>query len=116
FDIVTLRLQDNLNDFLTASPTRIVVLWVNSFYVPSIIQNALDYDLIGPNYLWITSASFDLSNFNRTYYPNLIGLLNLEPTVASVANAPINAALLNAAFDLWNQYEPETFPGSNNVD
>ncbi|CAM4980282.1 unnamed protein product [Rotaria socialis] len=115
FDIVTLRLQDNLNDVLTASPTRIVVLWVNPPYVPSIIQNALDYDLIGPNYLWITSASFDLSNFNQTYYPNLIGLLNLEPTVASVANAPINAVLLNAAFDLWNQYEPETFPGRNNV-
>ncbi|CAF1268664.1 unnamed protein product [Rotaria magnacalcarata] len=116
FDIVTLRLQDNLNDVLTASPTRIVVLWVNPPYVPSIIQNALDYDLIGSNYLWITSASFDLSNFNQTYYPNLIGLLNLEPTVTSVANAPINATLLNTAFDLWNQYEPETFPGSNNVD
>ncbi|CAF1173737.1 unnamed protein product [Rotaria sordida] len=40
----------------------------------------------------------------------------IEPAVESVVNAPINATLLNAAYSIWQQYEPESFPGSMNVD
>ncbi|CAF4371264.1 unnamed protein product, partial [Adineta steineri] len=35
--------------------------------------------------------------------------------VASVANAPMNNTLLNAAYNIWQEYEPETFPGSTQV-
>ncbi|CAF1518103.1 unnamed protein product [Rotaria sordida] len=43
-------------------------------------------------------------------------MLLIELAVGSVVNAPINATLLNAAYSIWQQYVPESFPGSMNVD
>ena len=30
-------------------------------------------------------------------------------------DAPMNTTLLNAAYDIWKQYESDTFPGYTNV-
>jgi ionotropic glutamate receptor len=42
-------------------------------------------------------------------------MLTIEPVIASVVGAPTNITLLDAAYDIWKQYEPETFPGAGNV-
>ncbi|CAF5009837.1 unnamed protein product, partial [Rotaria sp. Silwood1] len=45
----------------------------------------------------------------------LIGILTIEPTTGDVVNEPINTTLLNAAYNIWQQYEPESFPGPTKV-
>ncbi|CAF5099657.1 unnamed protein product, partial [Rotaria sp. Silwood1] len=116
FDIVMLSIRGDLKSLLTNAATRIVVLWVESMYTPLILQKALDSNVVGPYFTWILSNSISLNSFNQTFYPNLIGMFLIEPAVGSVVNAPINATLLNAAYSIWQQYEPESFPGSINVD
>ena len=43
-------------------------------------------------------------------------MLTVEPVTGAIVNAPINTTLLKAAYHIWQQYEPESFPGSTNVD
>ncbi|CAF3849608.1 unnamed protein product, partial [Rotaria sp. Silwood1] len=115
FDIMTVRIRGDLKSYLINSPTRIIILWVQSNYIKSILENAIQYDLLAPQFTWILSSSFSLKNFNETVYEKLIGLFSIEPVTANIVNAPINLTLLNAAYQIWQQYEPETFPGSINV-
>ncbi|CAF4963887.1 unnamed protein product [Rotaria sp. Silwood1] len=115
FDIMTVRIRGDLKSYLINSPTRIIILWVQSNYIKSILENAIQYDLLAPQFTWILSSSFSLKNFNETVYEKLIGLFSIEPVTANIVNAPINQTLLNAAYQIWQQYEPETFPGSINV-
>ena len=115
FDINTLTIQGDLESLLTSSPIRIVILWVDSNYAPLILQKALDGDVLGPQYTWISSASVPLNSFDKTWYSKLIGILIIEPVVGSAVNVPINTTLLNAAYDIWQTYEPETFPGVDQV-
>ncbi|CAF4021535.1 unnamed protein product [Adineta steineri] len=115
FDIITLRIRGNLMNILTSSSTRIVLVWASASYTSLIVQEALDSDVVGPYFTWILSSSISLNSFNQTFYSQLIGMLTVQPTTASVVNAPINITLLNAAYDLWKKYEPETFPEPINV-
>ncbi|CAF3619115.1 unnamed protein product [Rotaria sp. Silwood1] len=115
FDITTLRMQDNLKNFLISSSTRIVIVWAGSIYTPLIIQNALDSDVLGPHFTWILSSSLSLNSFHETYHQKLIGMLTVEPIPGNIVDAPINTTLLNAAYTIWKQYEPETFPNSGKV-
>ncbi|CAF4881361.1 unnamed protein product [Rotaria sp. Silwood1] len=115
FDITTVRIRGDLKSYLINSPTRIIILWVQSNYIKSILENAIQYDLLAPQFTWILSSSISLKNFNETVYEKLIGLFSIEPVTANVVNAPINQTLLNAAYQIWQQYEPETFPGSSNI-
>ncbi|CAF1174440.1 unnamed protein product [Didymodactylos carnosus] len=115
FDIATLSIRDDLKNSLSSSSTRIVLLWAESTYTSLILQNALDSDVLGPHFTWILSSNVPLNSFNQTFYQKLIGMLTVEPTTASVVGAPINTTLLNAAYNIWQQYEPETFPGSTKV-
>ena len=73
---------------------------------------ALDSDVLGPQFTWILSYSVPLSAFNQTSQSKLIGLLAVEPTVGTVIS---NNSLLTAAYRLWQLYELETFPESNDV-
>ncbi|CAF5124887.1 unnamed protein product, partial [Rotaria sp. Silwood1] len=79
FDITTLRMQDNLKNFLISSSTRIVIVWAGSIYTPLIIQNALDSDVLGPHFTWILSSSLSLNSFHETYHQKLIGMLTVGP-------------------------------------
>ncbi|CAF4196559.1 unnamed protein product [Rotaria sp. Silwood2] len=115
FDIATLRMRDNLKNVLISSSTRIIVLWAVSTYTSLILQNALDSDVLGPHFIWILSSSVSLNSFNETFNQKLVGMLTVEPTVANVLHASINTTLLNAAYNIWKQYEPETFPNSTKV-
>ncbi|CAF1431360.1 unnamed protein product [Adineta ricciae] len=115
FDIATLTFREDLKSSLVNSPTRIVILWVSVSYASTIIQNALDNGVLGPKFTWISSTSISLTSFNSTYYSNLIGMLTVEPVTGSVVGATINQTLLNAAYDVWKEYEPETFPSSVKV-
>ncbi|CAF4714054.1 unnamed protein product [Rotaria sp. Silwood2] len=116
FDVATRRMRDNLKNILTSSSTRLVVLWAESTYTSLILQNALESDVLGPHFTWILSSTISLNSFNETFHQKLIGVLSVEPIIANVVHAPINTTLLNAAYNIWKQYEPETFPDSTKVD
>ncbi|CAF1177565.1 unnamed protein product [Rotaria sordida] len=116
FDIATSSIRGDLKSLLTNAATRMVVLWAESLYTLLILQEALESDVVGPQFTWILSSSVSLNSFNQTFYDNLIGMFLIEPAVGSVVNAPINATLLDAAYRIWKQYEPESFPESMNVD
>ncbi|CAF1370247.1 unnamed protein product [Adineta ricciae] len=111
FDMATASIRGNFKDTLTHSLSRIVLLWADETRTSIILQTALLNDLIGPHFLWILSANIPLDSFNETYYDKLIGILTITATVGS----QINTTLLNAAYEIWQEYEPETFPGTGNV-
>ncbi|CAF1281133.1 unnamed protein product [Rotaria sp. Silwood1] len=115
FDIVTRRIRGDLKNSLTNSATRIVVLWIQSTYMSLVLQNALDSDVVGPQFIWILSSSVPLNSFNQTFYQKLIGMLTIEPVTGTIVDTSINSTLLNAAYNIWKTYEPETFPVSMNV-
>ncbi|CAF4831702.1 unnamed protein product, partial [Rotaria sp. Silwood2] len=102
-------------DLLSSSSTRIVLLWVESNYTPLVLQHALDCGVLGPHFTWILRSNIPLEFFNRTSYPNLIGMLSIESVAGNVVSAPINTSLLKAAYQIWQQYELETFPGPMKV-
>ena len=115
FDGVTRTIRGDLKSLLSSSPTRIIILWAESTYTPLILQHALDCDVLGPHFTWILSSNIPLNYFNYTWYTKLSGMLTIEPVVGNAVNAPINETLLNAAYQIWQQYEPESFPGSDYV-
>jgi ABC-type branched-subunit amino acid transport system substrate-binding protein/ABC-type amino acid transport substrate-binding protein len=115
FDVISLTIQGNLKSFLTSSGTGIVILWAATNYATMIIQNALDADVLGPQFLWICRASASLNNFNNASYDKLSGIFTIIPVAGNAVNAPINTTLLNAAYNIWQQYNNNSFPGPDNV-
>ena len=116
FDIATHTIQGDLKHYLLNSGVRIIVLWTVPVFTPTILQHALDHDLLGPHFLWILSSSISLNSFDRESSHKLVGMLTVEPVTGSVLNASTNRSLLSAAYAVWQQYEPDSFPGENNVD
>jgi len=116
FDISTLTFRGDLKTTLLTSSTRIVLLWAEPLHTSSILQSALDNDVLGPQFQWILCSSISLNSFNQTFYPNLIGILTIQSAVGNEVGAPVNTTLLNAAYAIWQQYEPETFPGPTHID
>ncbi|CAF4961597.1 unnamed protein product [Rotaria sp. Silwood1] len=116
FDIATLSIRGDLKGLLTNVATRVVVLWAIAAYTPLILQEALNSNVVGPYFTWILSATIPLNYFNKTYHENLTGILSIEPVTGSIIKATINTTLLDAAYSIWQKYEPESFPGSMNVD
>ncbi len=51
FDIATLSFRGNLKNALLSIWNRIVLVWADSRYIPSILQQALDNDVLGPQFL-----------------------------------------------------------------
>jgi hypothetical protein len=111
FNIVTLTIRGHLKSLLTSSATRIIILWAVPNYASLILQNALDADVLGPQFTWILSSNVPMNDFNQSSYEKLSGMLTVLPVVGSVVNAPINTTLLNAACQIWQQHEPKSFPG-----
>ncbi|CAF0892630.1 unnamed protein product [Adineta steineri] len=116
FNIATLSIQGDLKSLLINNPSRIVLLWTQPDYTTLILHSALDSGVLGPSYTWILSADIELNSFDPQWYPSLIGMLTMEAVVGNIINAPINTTLLNDAYNIWQMYELETFPGSANVD
>jgi ionotropic glutamate receptor len=112
FDITRREIQADLKGSLLNSATRIVIVWASVTSTSLILENALNSNLLGPKFTWILSTSILLNSYNETNYRNLIGILTVEPVTGNVVGAPINSTLLNAAYQIWKQYEPETFPAS----
>jgi hypothetical protein len=115
FDIVTRTIRGDLKNDLTRSSTRIVLLWVMPTYASLILLAVLDCDVIGPHFTWILSSNVPLNNFNQTSYKKLNGILTVVAAVRNVVNASINTTLLNVAYTIWQQYEPESFSGWDNI-
>ncbi|CAF1116476.1 unnamed protein product [Adineta steineri] len=115
FDTVTHTIRGDLKSLLFSSPIRNVILWAETDYTSLILQEAIDCDVLGPQFTWILGSTVQLNSFSQADNAKLIGILTIEPVVASAVNEPTNTTLLNAAYDIWQQYEPETFPGAENV-
>ncbi|UJR16824.1 hypothetical protein I4U23_003723 [Adineta vaga] len=116
FDTATATIRGDLRTLLTNSPTRIVILWADASHSSVIIQTALNADVIGSQFTWILSTNIPLNSFPLQWHDKLTGMLTVEPVVGNVGHAPINTSLLEAAFNTWKKYEPESFPGANNID
>lgn len=110
FDIATQRIRGDLGAILSSTLTRMIIVWADEYHTSLILNNALGVDVLGPRFTWILSSRVSLDSFNQTLHAKLTGMLILEPVIASVVNAPFNATLLSAAYQIWRQYEPETFP------
>ncbi|CAF4437224.1 unnamed protein product, partial [Adineta steineri] len=83
-----------------------------------ILQNAIDLDILSPQFIWLLTSNISLTSLNNltstsTSNNKLNGLILIEPFI-DLNN--INQTLLNQAFDIWNKYESTTFPGINYVD
>ncbi|CAF2526160.1 unnamed protein product [Rotaria sp. Silwood2] len=115
FDITTHQIRGNLKNELISSSTRLVILWAESTYTFLILQYAIDHDILGPEFTWILLSNVALNSFDRNSYQKLIGILVIEPTIGDAVNTPINSTLLDAAYNIWEQYEPESFPGPKKV-
>ena len=115
FDIVTRTFYGDFKTILPNSAARIVILWANEVHTATILQSALDNDLLGPHFLWILASTVPLNVFNQSFHSQLIGMMTIIPVVGSMTSETINETLLNAAFDIWQQYEPDTFPGPTDV-
>ncbi|UJR11077.1 hypothetical protein I4U23_015259 [Adineta vaga] len=115
FDMVMNSIRGNLRTYLTTSISRIVILWTDIVYISQILRYALDADILGPHFTWILTSSISLDSFDQIYHSKLIGILTIEPVTGTVVDAPINSTLLHAAYQLWQQYEPESFPTSAKV-
>jgi hypothetical protein len=100
FNIVTLTIQGDLKSLLTSSATRIIILWAVPNYASLILQNALDSDVLSPQFTWILSSNVPMNDFNQSSYEKLSGMLTVLPVIGSVVNAPINTTLLNAAYQI----------------
>ncbi|CAF1329662.1 unnamed protein product [Adineta steineri] len=116
FDIRSLNVRGDLKRILVNSPSRIVILWTAASYTRLILESAFNFDVLGPRFTWILSVSDIINSFNWTVHQKLVGMLSLEPVTGSVVNAPINTTLLKSACDIWQQYEPESFPGVTMID
>ena len=116
FDVSRSTIRGNLKQLLEKSSTRIVLLWATPNYTSLILHHALESDVVGPEFTWILSSNTSLDNIDRKFYPKLIGMFIIEPVVGNVVNAPSNQTLLEAAYDIWKQYELESYPGAANVD
>ena len=115
FDGTTWPVQSNLADSLLKSATRVVVLWADSIFTSTIVREAANNNLLGPRFIWILKESIPVDDFTLPMIEASIGMLSVEPVSADVVGAPFNASLLNAAYDMWKRYEPESFPGEKNV-
>jgi ABC-type amino acid transport substrate-binding protein/ABC-type branched-subunit amino acid transport system substrate-binding protein len=115
YDIAARSIRCDLRNTLMNSPTRIVVVWASNSHTNTILRLALDQDVLGPHFMWISSTSASLTDFNVEMYPKLIGLLTIEPMVGSNIGTPVNMTLLAAAYRIWQQHDSSTFPGSDKV-
>ncbi|CAF1006537.1 unnamed protein product [Adineta steineri] len=116
FDTVTHTIRGDLKNLLLSSSIRNVILWAETNHASLILQKAIDCDVLGPHFTWILGSTIQLNSFSQADNAKLIGMLTIEPVVGSAVNQPINTTLLNAAYDIWQQYEPDSFPGPGNVD
>ncbi|CAF4768027.1 unnamed protein product, partial [Rotaria sp. Silwood2] len=87
YDIAKKGIRGDLKTYLMNSPSRIVILWADSISTSSIVQNALDSSVVGPLFTWIITSEILLNSFNESYYDDLVGMLLIEPVVASVVGA-----------------------------
>ena len=116
FDITKRTVRDDLKNLLLSSSSRIVLVWAQTIYTELLLHSALRNDVLGPQFTWILSSNIRLDGFDVASYNQLIGLLTVKAAVGGAVNAAFNDTLLSAAYELWKQYEPESFPGPDNVD
>lgn len=115
-DLINRRSFDELQNVVKNSATRLIILWAETTYSMNIIRYAIKVDILGPHFTWIVVNGPSLDDFHVNFSSKLIGMFSIEPTIATIVNKPTNVSLLNEAYSLWKQYEPQTVPLMNQVD
>ena len=115
FDVATRTIPGNLSHRLLKGASRVIVLWADLLHTSTIVREAAAKNLVGPRFVWILRASIPLNSFSDTLSKRAVGMLSVEPASGDAVGAPFNASLLNAAYEMWKRYEPESFPGEKNV-
>ncbi|CAF5106346.1 unnamed protein product, partial [Rotaria sp. Silwood1] len=115
FDIKQQNFQIDFKNTLRDSSSRIVIVWTNEKSTITILEKALEDNLIGPYFVWILTTTVALYYFNQRQNKELIGILTVEPVKGDFIDVPINTTLLNEAYKIWKYYEPDTVPGEANV-
>lgn len=115
FDRSQQNFQIDLNSTLLNSMSRIVIVWANKKSTVTIVNKALKESLMGSSFVWILTTTIPLDHFSQTDKEKLIGILTVEPVKGDLVGVPIDRELLNEAYELWNDYEHDTFPGNDNV-
>lgn len=114
FDIMTENFQEDWQNLLRKSSIRTVLVWARSYYTTSILFHALKNDVVGPQFTWILTSDIPLNQFESDVYSKLNGILIIEPVVGNLVNAAINKTLLEDAYKIWQENEPETYPNRTN--
>lgn len=107
--------QINLQQTLVNSLSRIVILWADTKSTITILKQAFEENLLGPDFLWILTTTIPLDDFNQRQRQALVGVLSVEPIIGGYVDQPINTTLLNQAYEIWKYYQPDTFPSDGNV-
>ncbi|CAF4488151.1 unnamed protein product, partial [Rotaria sp. Silwood2] len=115
FDIKQQNFEIDFKKTLLDSSSRIVIVWANEKSAITILEKAIEENLIGPYFVWILTTTIALDYFNQRQKKELIGILTIEPVKGDFVDVSINATLLNQAYQIWKDYELDTFPGENNV-
>ncbi|CAF1342478.1 unnamed protein product [Adineta steineri] len=111
FDINQQNFQIVFKKILLHSLSRIVIVWANEILTTTILNKAVNDNLIDQDFLWILTRAVALESFNSRQQQKLIGILTIQP----VQDDFINTTLLNDAYNIWKFYESDTFPGDTNV-
>ncbi|CAF1565261.1 unnamed protein product, partial [Adineta steineri] len=111
FDINQQNFQIDFKKILLHSLSRIVIVWANEILTTTILNKAVNDNLIDQDFLWILTRAVALESFNSRQQQKLIGILTIQP----VQEDFINTTLLNDAYNIWKFYESDTFPGDTNV-
>ncbi|CAF3065898.1 unnamed protein product [Rotaria sp. Silwood2] len=115
FDMNEQNFQIDFQQTLVNSLSRIVILWADRKTTTTILKKAFDENLLGSDFLWILTTTISLDHFNQRQKQALVGILTIEPVKGNYVNQSINTTLLNEAYKIWKYYQPDTFPGDENV-
>ncbi|CAF0884969.1 unnamed protein product [Didymodactylos carnosus] len=117
FDRTTQRFasKKHLSETLLGSPSRIILVWANQNTTYCILKYALDADVTSPYFVWLLTNNVPMNLFTDQEQRKLIGILTIEPVVASVVGASSNKELLDKAYLIWQENDNLTFPGEMDV-
>ncbi|CAF0881738.1 unnamed protein product [Rotaria sp. Silwood1] len=93
----------HLKPTLERSRSRIVLVWANQSSTTRIIQHALKAELLGGNYVWVTTNKIDFNVFIQNDWFKLKGILTVVPTIGNSSIFGVNETLQKEAFDTWRK-------------
>ncbi|CAF3298414.1 unnamed protein product [Rotaria sp. Silwood2] len=101
FDVHSNTFNVDLKRTLQMSRSRIVLVWANQNTSTTIIRHALQANLLGGSFVWVTTDQVILSEFNGSDRLKLKGLLTVMQTHDNGLESGVNRTLLDDALAIW---------------